>query len=337
MNFPKSRAKGSHDGFVCWRWADSSLPQAATLTPRNARVAGALVLATLLLGCPARLECAALNTNGLVAWWTADGSALDAVGSHTGTLLGSAAFAPGIEGQAFAFNGVDSYVQVPDAPDLRTTNALSIAFWAKRQRFGIDIAVEKGDDWTLGRTTYGVGLHQINSNMFYFFFAGGWQGTPGVSDQDWHHYVVVAQQGQPHPRFYVDGAERAATYQEGAATISLFPSTQPVHLGAQVGNFNYFGQLLLDDVMLYSRALSSEEVQTLALLRVARLSISLLPAGVAVSWPTNYDTGLLEGKTSLSEAVQWVTVPGVPQISGTNFSLTTGTDAASHFYRLLIP
>jgi len=115
-----------------------------------------------------------MDTNGLVAWWTADGNALDAAGSHSGTLSGGVAFAPGVQGQTFSFNGTDSYVQVPDAPDLHLTSALSLAFWAKRQRFGIDIAAEKGGDWTLGGTAFGVGLHYINSHMFY----SGSQGQP---------------------------------------------------------------------------------------------------------------------------------------------------------------
>ena len=31
-------------------------------------------------------------------------------------------------------------------------------------------------------------------------------------------------------------------------------------------------------------------------MRLARLSIASADAGVALSWPTNYDTGLLEAK-----------------------------------------
>ncbi|MBK8495549.1 MAG: hypothetical protein IPL50_11365 [Chitinophagaceae bacterium] len=45
----------------------------------------------------------------------------------------------------------------------------------KRTRFGIDIISEKGGDWTGDTCNYGMGLHNINNNMFYFFFNGGWR------------------------------------------------------------------------------------------------------------------------------------------------------------------
>ncbi|MEI6194665.1 MAG: hypothetical protein WCS42_10075 [Verrucomicrobiota bacterium] len=54
----------------------------------------------------------AFDTNGLVAWWPADGNAQDAAGSHPGTVSGGGEFVTGVQGQAFSFNGTDSYVQV---------------------------------------------------------------------------------------------------------------------------------------------------------------------------------------------------------------------------------
>lgn len=317
--------------------------QPATLTPagvsasRRAGMIAALGLAVFGLVCANPATCVAIDTNGLVAWWTADGNALDAAGSHSGTLSGGVVFAPGVQGQAFSFNGTDSYVQVPDAPDLHLPSTLSLAFWARRQQFGVDIVAEKGGDWTLGGTAFGVGLHSINNNQFYFFYAGGWQGTPGVNDLEWHHYVVTAQQGQAHPRFFVDGAERAAVYGEGTASVNLYPSTQPLHLGAQVGSFTYYGQLQLDDLMLFNRILSPDEVRALYLMRLARLSITPVAAGTMVSWPTNYDTGVLEAKGSLLTSVPWATVSGTAQISGTNFVLTNGLDVGTRFYQLRLP
>ena len=324
---------GYPDGCADWQQTDETGVSARS----RAGTTVALLFAILGLVCANPATCVAMDTIGLVAWWTAEGNALDAAGSHSGTLSGGVAFAPGVQGQAFSFNGTDSYVQVPDAPDLHLTSALSLAFWAKRQQFGIDIAAEKGGDWTLGGTAFGVGLHYINSNMFYFFYAGGWQGTPGVDDLEWHHYVVMAQQGQTHPRFFVDGVERAAVYGEGLASVNLYPSTQPLHLGAQVGSYTYYGKLQLDDVMIFNRTLSFDEVRTLYLMRLARLAITPIAAGMAVSWPTNYATGILEAKDSLLSNLSWATVSGTAQISGTNFVLTNGADSGTRFYRLRLP
>ena len=50
--------------------------------------------------------------SGLVGWWPGEGNANDIVGSDDGTWTGSPAFAAGQVGQAFSFNGVDSFVDV---------------------------------------------------------------------------------------------------------------------------------------------------------------------------------------------------------------------------------
>src|SRR5262249_44160151 len=66
---------------------------------------------------------------GLVSWWRGESNALDSVGSNNGVLQGGAAFAAGEVGQAFNFNGTSAYVQVPDAPNLRFTTAMTFEAW----------------------------------------------------------------------------------------------------------------------------------------------------------------------------------------------------------------
>lgn len=100
---------------------------------------------------------------------------------------------------------------MPDSPALRLTNTPTIEFWARRQRFGIDLVLEKGGDWNTavgGEANHGVGLHNVNHNMFYFFCRSGWRGTSGVNDFNWHHYAILATNGAPNPVLYLDGVAR---------------------------------------------------------------------------------------------------------------------------------
>src|ERR1019366_7027700 len=53
---------------------------------------------------------------GLVSWWTAEGTAADAVGVNNGVLFPGAGFAAGEVGQAFSFNGITQCVTVPYSP-----------------------------------------------------------------------------------------------------------------------------------------------------------------------------------------------------------------------------
>src|SRR5512141_528935 len=105
---------------------------------------------------------------GLVAWWAAEGSVTDSTANHhDGTVSGGVAYPAGQYGTGFAFDGTNGVVEVPDSPALRLTNVLSLEFCAKRQRYAIDLVLEKGGDWNLGsESNYGAGLHSINNRMF---------------------------------------------------------------------------------------------------------------------------------------------------------------------------
>src|SRR5205823_2630512 len=68
---------------------------------------------------------------GLIAWWPANGTANDIVGTNNGTLQGGTLFATGEVNQAFSLNGSGRYVSVPDSPLWAFgTNDFSIELWA---------------------------------------------------------------------------------------------------------------------------------------------------------------------------------------------------------------
>jgi len=218
--------------------------------------------------------CAPAPTN-LIAWWKAEGRALDNAGTNAGILQSGVAFATGKVGQAFSFSGAtNSFIEVPDVPALRLTNELTIEFWVKRLRLTFssspyaDYLVEKGGDWTGRGVNYGVALHNPSYKYcLHFTFAGGWRGGGTIADTNhWHHCAVVARNGNAHPIFYIDGVRQAVTYSEGASVITLYPSTRPMHIGAQLDpatGWNYFSQTLVDELSIYDRALSSAEIEAI--------------------------------------------------------------------------
>ena len=128
-------------------------------------------------------------------------------------------------------------MEVPDSPALRLTNQLTIEFWVKRQQLDwpTDYLLNKGGDWTHGALNYGIafGGPQYNYTL-HFLFAGGNRGGTGVPDLGWHHCAIVARMGDADPTFYMDGVAQPVTYRTGASTIDLYPSTQPLRIGAQL-------------------------------------------------------------------------------------------------------
>jgi hypothetical protein len=70
------------------------------------------------------------NPSGAVSWWPGNGNANDIVGPNNGTLQGATASATGKVGQAFGFNGVGDFVDIPDSPSLDSTSSvISVEGW----------------------------------------------------------------------------------------------------------------------------------------------------------------------------------------------------------------
>jgi hypothetical protein len=233
------------------------------------------------LNCLLWVNLQAQSTNcvappdGLVAWWKAETNALDSAGANNGTVLPGVGYTSGEVGQAFYFNGdTNSFIEVPDSPALELTNEVTIEFWVKRLRLSFpsypyaDYIVEKGGDFTGGVQNYAVALHNPSYNYcLHFCFAGGWRGAGSVADTNaWHHCAVVARNGDADPTFYIDGVQQPVVYSEGAGTINLYPSTRPLHIGALLDGaigWYYFSDVLVDELAIYSRALSATEVQAI--------------------------------------------------------------------------
>jgi hypothetical protein len=207
---------------------------------------------------------------GLVSWWRAETNALDEVGGNNGSLHNGVGFASGLVGQALSFDGINSYVEVPDSPSLRLTNALTIEFWVKRKQldrpYG-EVIIEKGGDWTGGVMNYGVVLAPAPYGYrFAFWCAGVNRQTAGIADTNWHHYAVVARHGDVDPTCYIDGVQRPVIYREGGTTLNLYPSTRPLHIGAQVdpiSGWDYYSKTLIDELSIYNRVLTGAEIQAI--------------------------------------------------------------------------
>ena len=243
------------------------------------------------------------------------------VGGQTnvlGTLSGTSTTpSPPDAGSAVAFNGISDYATVPDQPSLRLTSTVTIEFWARRERFGTDIVLEKGGDWTEGQTDYGVAFNTYpngTNGMFYFYYAGGWRGTSGVTDFGWHYYAVVATQGATNPVLYIDGVAEPVQYSGGSGTIDLNPSTSPLYLGAQVEpRYPYYGESVLDDVSIWNIALSQSTIQADMNQTLAGTESGLVAywqfneglGGVAYDKTANHNDASLGGGNT-ADAPSWV-------------------------------
>jgi WD40 repeat protein/tetratricopeptide (TPR) repeat protein len=204
----------------------------------------------------------------LVAWWKLDeveeGKVIDSSGNGlNGIIVGDAKITSDPErGNVLGLDGDGDYVDFGSAPALNITGAITVTAWIKVRTFDRDwqAIVTKGDSaWGLYRNT-------DNSLYFYCQFPPrsreyslytGASGEKDVNDRKWHHITGV-----------YDG-KRIALFIDGMldSQLSASGNTEINNYSFCIGNDLEFGGSdwngLIDDVRIYSYALSAEEVKML--------------------------------------------------------------------------
>ena len=102
-----------------------------SITPTHRRLRpAALALAILWFGNATVVAQSCISpASGLIGWWPAEGSAIDATDRNAGSLLNGANFSVGRVGQAFDLDGVNDHIRVADQSNLRLTTGLTVEVW----------------------------------------------------------------------------------------------------------------------------------------------------------------------------------------------------------------
>ena len=247
----------------------------------------------------------------LVAMWLFDDlgrprKIKDASGNgHDAQVLNNPKVVKGKFGTAMRFNGdfhSKTYLEVPDHEALQLTDVISIVAWVKRPRQPKDIApyyiLAKGTEWQFERAAYGLALHKVFDNMLFFWYLGGYQGTDGIKDDQWHHYAVIAKNGARSPTLFIDGKLKSVTHEDGAPRIKLKRSPEnssiPLIIGALVPGkprFHSFSDNTIDEVAIFNTALSEENVNELMTNGLDKVIYAVSPSEkLATSWGEIKDT-----------------------------------------------
>ena len=208
------------------------------------------------------------TTNGLVGWWQFDedsgtSTADNSGNGDTGTLQNSPTWTTGKYSGALDFSGTNQYVSVADANFLDLTNG-SVAAWIKRDTSGAwHSIVAKGGSNNNYDHNYGFEIR--DTNVLLCAVGDGVSGghaavlntTATISTGTWYH-VACTWDGSTM-RIYINGAESVNGSQSGLVPAA---NTSPLYIGQFGGNTDRFDGLI-DDVRVYNRALSAQEVADL--------------------------------------------------------------------------
>ncbi len=222
------------------------------------------VLTVALVSCCVPLALASTNCVGppqeLISWWPAEGTTADIIGGNAGILLNGTTYAPGVVGTAFAFNGIDQLVLIPDAPAINPTN-LTLEAWVLISLFSANDSVAiagKDDPYSYRQYMLGMG----NDTGPWTFRAhigvpGGYRyfdGSTALQTSVWYH-VAMTYDGASL-KLYLNGNLDGSLAVSGPVVISPDPLLVGGH---KIGPWNFHG--LVDELSLYGRALSAAEIQ----------------------------------------------------------------------------
>ena len=262
--------------FVTWSGAVSETNNPKVFTVTNATpMVGALFAPTPCTPWPA----------GLVSWWRGEDNVNNTANTNAGFLVGGATFAAGKVGRAFSLNGTTAYVEVPDAPNLRFTNALTLESWIYTRAVGGHHR-EILSKWGGGGYPQSYTLSIQPSGLLGCGISG--DGSPGnlatvltdvtVPTNEWLHTAMVYDGSALI--LYINGVPHGSSLW----TNGIFPGNSPLIIGYALATGSYFDGLI-DEPSVYSRALSSSEIQ--AIYNAGSYGKCVPPPPVITSQPTN--------------------------------------------------
>lgn len=230
-----------------------------------------LLSTTFFLACLITSAQANLN-RGLVAWYPFNGNANDVSGNGLNGFVQNGASLTsdknGTPNSAYLFDGIDDYIDIPDNPKLRFRDSFSvcISFMKLSQPGGnliekralnsgtnssFDIAA--GSSGANGAVKTGDNCSNAGSGWHYTSF------TQPLALNQWYCLVMTFNAGTLN--FYQDGVLISSTNTGSTRVDSCAGSN--IRIGYHLSFDPIWLHGKVDDVRLYNRALTQEEVSSL--------------------------------------------------------------------------
>jgi hypothetical protein len=221
-----------------------------------------IILTALILGLVTPIPAAGPDPN-LVGFWEFEGDTRDSSGhDRTGTLVGDATFAPGLNGQALSLDGSGDYMTVDGYTGIVGGNPFTIAAW---------VTSTATNDRTMVCWGTNTGRQRVDFRLFQGRLrvehgSGNLQGDTVLADGEWHHVALVvgpnAAIQQPDTVLYLDGKNDS----QATTSTSTFDivANVPVTIGQRRTSNDRAFLGRLDEVRIYDRVLTADEIAALA-------------------------------------------------------------------------
>lgn len=213
--------------------------------------------------------------NGLVAYYPFNGDVLDHSGNNNngiayGNLMATADH-HGNPNSAYYFNGINSYIQVPNSPSLNPTNQLTISLWIEIDTFmnRYTSFIDKGGPTTSGFTNREYFEYFNNQNVIWIESSGdnsphNYVGSyfPGLNT--WFQFTAVIDRLVSHQmQVYINGVLKG-TIPDSYSQFTT--NSYPLLIGSWSETnpeYSPFFKGRMDEIRIYNRVLSQAEITSL--------------------------------------------------------------------------
>jgi len=206
----------------------------------------------------------ALLRIGLLAYYPFAGNAIDSSGNNlNGSVFAATLTADRFNrsNNAYNFNGISSYIQLPLLQALNSLSTASFSFWVR------NITSNQGaiiGHW--GNSNGGVGVNAgfVVGHSSGSITASNYSGCCAPtssrisSNSSWNHVVVVYESSRVN--FYINGILSNSV---SGKLNTIIGSATSSFIGRRNTDFNRFGDYFggqIDDVRIYRKALSLQEI-----------------------------------------------------------------------------
>ncbi len=195
---------------------------------------------------------------GIVGWWRAEGSAADAIGSASGTLIGNETYGAGEDGLGFMGDGFGDGVLVTNNTALQL-QTLTIETWVQRASTN-QVSQGSGGNGIIAGFGGGGYLLYLDSGGHPIFAklgdAPALAGSVAITDTSFHHLAVSLGAGVLN--LYLDGVNVGMA---GYNPSFTFSSGFGIGFRPDNNDNSFLGTI--DELSIYDRALAATEVQAI--------------------------------------------------------------------------
>ena len=199
---------------------------------------------------------------GLIGYWPmdegADSLVADVIGARNGTLQGGASWVNGKIGTAIDTNN-SGYVFIPEHDDFRPRN-VSVQIWASIDSFSNWEGLA-GNIQDNGSNESGYCFYTTNSSVAWYVSDGGFKTivAPSVPTSQWVHFVGTYDGS--YIRLYMNGQEVSGSPLSVGGDINWTYIPLDLNFGRyHDDNENYVADSRLDEVAIWDRAISADEI-----------------------------------------------------------------------------